>query len=373
VADAAPPEHLAAPPPSSDGHAARYAETVGPTELHDPVVVKEAKRAMVWIALVVAVVLVALLAQPLLLIVGALVIAALLDGGTRLIGRLLPLPRGIRLALVVVIGVGFVTYVVAATGAEMVAQARALAVIVELQAARLSALAGSLGLSVGLDDVKDFSGEIFNSIGRVTAVVTSAVGAVASLVMMLVLAIFIAAEPRLYERGLAWMVPLSQRDYFYGTLEHMGATLRRLLAGRLLGMLVEGVSTWLLLALGGVPMAALLGMITGLFAFLPNIGAIISGLLIVLVGFSAGTDTGIYAVIVYLIVQAIDGYVIIPMVAKRAVDLAPALVLGAQILLGALLGIMGLFLADPIVAMIKVALEREAERNAGAADPIRSP
>ena len=50
------------------------------------------------------------------------------------------------------------------------------------------------------------------------------------------------------------------------------------------------------------------------------------------------------------------------------VDLAPALVLGAQILLGTLLGLMGLFLADPIVAMIKVALEREAERNAGAAN-----
>ena len=57
---------------------------------------------------------------------------------------------------------------------------------------------------------------------------------------------------------------------------------------------------------------------------------------------------------------------IVPMVAKQTVDLAPALVLGAQILFGALLGIMGLFLADPVVAMIKVALEREAERNAGA-------
>ena len=358
----------------ADGHADHYAETVGPTELHDPVIVKEAKRALVWIAMVLAVVLCALLAQPLLLIVGALVIATLLDGGTRLLGRFLPLPRSLRLMLVVLIGVGLVTYVIAATGTEMVAQARALAAIVELQATRISGLAGSMGLSIRFSDVKDFSGEIFNSIGRVTAVVTSAVGAIASLVMMLVLAIFIAAEPRLYERGLAWMVPLSQRDYFYGTLEHMGATLRRLLAGRLIGMFVEGVSTWALLAIGGVPMAALLGMITGLFAFLPNIGAIISGLLIVLVGFSAGTDTGIYAIIVYLVVQAIDGYLVIPMVAKRAVDLAPALVLGAQILFGTLFGLLGLALADPIVALVKVALERQsqalARRHDGPAPPV---
>jgi predicted PurR-regulated permease PerM len=62
-------------------------------------------------------------------------------------------------------------------------------------------------------------------------------------------------------------------------------------------------------------------------------------------------------------VQTVDGYLIVPMVAKRAVDLAPALVLGAQILFGALFGILGLALADPIIAMIKVALERQSERN----------
>ena len=131
----------------------------------------------------------------------------------------------------------------------------------------------------------------------------------------------------------------------------------------LLGMAVEGVGTWVLLSLGGVPMAALLGVLTGLLAFLPNIGAIVSGALIILVGFSAGVDVGLYAIFVYFVVQMVDGYLIVPMVAKRAVDLAPALVLGAQILFGALFGILGLALADPIIAMIKVALERQSERN----------
>ena len=85
--------------------------------------------------------------------------------------------------------------------------------------------------------------------------------------------------------------------------------------------------------------------------------------MIVLVGFSAGFDAGLYAIFVYFVVQTVDGYLIVPMVAKRAVDMAPALVLGAQILFGALFGILGLALADPIVAMIKVALERQSERN----------
>jgi predicted PurR-regulated permease PerM len=132
------------------------------------------------------------------------------------------------------------------------------------------------------------------------------------------------------------------------------------MAGRLLGMAVEGVGTWLLLMIGGVPMAALLGLLTGILAFLPNIGAIISGVLIVLVGFSAGVDTGLWAIAVYVIVQVVDGYLIVPYVARKTVDLAPALVLGAQIIFGALFGILGLALADPIVAVIKAALEQKS-------------
>jgi predicted PurR-regulated permease PerM len=180
--------------------------------------------------------------------------------------------------------------------------------------------------------------------------------------MMLVLAIFIAVDPKLYERGVAWMLPMEKRSHFYAIADKMGWTLRRLMAGRLIGMAVEGVGTWLLLWAGGVPMAGLLGILTGLFAFLPNIGSIISGVLIILVGFSGGTDTGLYAFGVYLAVQIVDGYLIVPMVAKKATDLAPALVLAAQILFGALFGIMGLFLADPIVAMIKVYLEERSRR-----------
>jgi predicted PurR-regulated permease PerM len=137
--------------------------------------------------------------------------------------------------------------------------------------------------------------------------------------------------------------------------------------GRIIGMLVEGVGTWLMLLAGGVPMAALLGLITGLGAFIPNIGAIVSGVLMVAVGFSAGSDAGLWAIITYLVVQTVDGYVIVPYVAKRTVDLAPALVLAAQLLFGVLFGLMGLLLADPIVATIKVSLEEWSKRRAGGA------
>jgi predicted PurR-regulated permease PerM len=162
---------------------------------------------------------------------------------------------------------------------------------------------------------------------------------------------------------MQWMVPSDLRPEFARTLVKMGATLRRLLAGRLLGMAVEGVASGIALAVGGVPMAMLLGIIAGILAFIPNVGAIVTGVLMVAVGFSAGVDTGYWAIGTYLVVQTIDGYVIVPMVAKRTVDLPPALTLGAQILASALFGILGLALADPMTAMLKTALERRSERE----------
>jgi predicted PurR-regulated permease PerM len=140
------------------------------------------------------------------------------------------------------------------------------------------------------------------------------------------------------------------------------------MAGRLVGMAVEGVGTWFLLLVGGVPMATLLGILTGLLAFLPNIGAIISGVLIVLAGFSVGVNAGFYAIAVYLVVQIVDGYLIVPYVAKKTVDLAPAMVLSAQLLFGALFGLIGLALADPMLALLKSALEQKSEDDEAEAE-----
>jgi predicted PurR-regulated permease PerM len=158
------------------------------------------------------------------------------------------------------------------------------------------------------------------------------------------------------------MIPSDSRAEFAITIERMARTLRRLLAGRLTGMLFEGTLIWIALTIGGVPMALVLGLIAGLLAFIPNVGAIITGVLMTAVGFSAGMHTGLWAIGTYFVVQNFDGYVVIPMVARRTVDMPPALTLSSQILASTLFGVIGLALADPMVAMIKVALERNSER-----------
>jgi predicted PurR-regulated permease PerM len=340
-----------------------HVEKRGPTELRDPLVRQELKRAGVWFGLALAIGAVIFLAQPLLLIFAGIVLASMLDGGTRLLGRILPIGRGWRLAIVTVTAIAFLVWIFVFAGQTITAQAETLRVVVTEQVNRLLVSANRAGLVSGGIGFDQLGSQLMGSLGRLGSAVSSAVGALTSLFMILVIGIFIAIEPRIYERGVAWMLPMRNRDGFYRTASYMGFTLRRLMFGRLIGMAVEGFGTWILLMLGGVPFAALLGLLTGLLAFIPNIGAIVSGVLMVLAGFSVSTDAGLWAIGVYIAVQTIDGYLIVPYVARKTVDLAPALVLAAQLLFGALFGLMGLALADPIVAMIKAALEQQSKED----------
>lgn len=343
----------------------------GPNEMRDPAVRAEFKRAWVWFSLAIAVALVVLLIQPLLIIFGGLVFASMLDGGARLLGRVLPIPRTLRLVITILLAISFVAGVFYLTGVQIAQQAEQLRATLEVQANRVAEWASGMGLMPGRETLSGLVQQALGSVGRLTSAVGSVIGAAASMLMIVILGLFIALDPRVYERGLQWMVPMEQRDQFALTIARMATTMRRLLAGRLLGMFVEGVLTWILLWMAGVPMALLLGIITGMLAFIPNIGAFIAGVLMISVGFSAGPDAGIWAIVIYFAVQNFDGYVVIPLIAKRTVDMPPALTISSQILASTLFGVLGLALADPIVAMIKVALESEAERAASASQKIQ--
>ena len=342
---------MAKAPPTTEPHV----ERPGPAEFRDPHVRREMQKAAVWFGMALLIVGAVVLAQPLLLIVGGAIFAVLLDGGTRLLGRVLPIPRGWRLLLVILLGLGFIAWVFWFAGTTIAAQAETLRLVVTAQFNRLLEFAASLGF-VPNGRADNLGSPLLGSVGRLTSAVGSAIGALTSAVAMFVIGIFLAAEPRLYDRGVAWMLPLRNRAGFYRIAEHVGFTLRRLLFGRLVGMLFEGVFTWIMLSLGGVPMAALLGLLTGVLAFIPNIGAITSGVLMVAVGFSAGPQQGVWALVVYFLVQNIDGYLVLPYIARRTVDLAPAIVLAMQLLMGALFGILGVLFADPILAALKVVL-----------------
>jgi predicted PurR-regulated permease PerM len=340
------------------------AEAVGvsPTRISNPKLRHEAGRAMVWVGVIGLAVLSVYLAQTLLVIFGALVFAAMIDGGQRLLARVLPIGRTLRVSIVLLLATAFTVWLFYFAGSQIAEQAAKFPALVTEQLGRLVGFLRDQGLAIGEGDIEKVAGSLFSGVGSVTRAIGGVFGGLTTLLLIVIIGIYLAVDPRPYERGLSWMVSEDQRAKLSDTLGHMAYNMRRLLFGRLIGMFAEGVFTYVALTLVGVPMAALLALITGLLAFVPNVGAIISGVLMVLVGFSGGTEMGLWTIGIYLAIQNFDGYVIVPMIAKKTVDLAPALVLGFQLIMGVLFGVVGLTFADPMLAMIKVALERRAHR-----------
>jgi predicted PurR-regulated permease PerM len=333
--------------------------------------------AGVWLGLASGLFLAWHLASSLLLILAGLVFAAGLQGGERLLGKAWNGPRGVRLAIVFIVFVAALLGFVFFAGTQIAAQFAELQTTLVKQSDRLSALAHEYGLSSGPigNPIAGLKAQIGGSVGQIVTVIGGVAGVVGALILVVTFGMFVAADPKLYERGIEWLTPNGKRAILRATLDAMSAMLRRWVAGRLALMVFEGTLIFIGLSLFGVPLALLLGLTAGVFAFIPNLGPIASGVLIVAVGFSAGTTSGIEAIGVYLTVQLLDNF-ISPLIEKRAVDLAPAVVLAAQLLFGVLFGILGVTLADPIIALVKVALAQRAgaatgERAVAPAEPPR--
>src|SRR5579872_1672848 len=133
---------MAKAPPTTEPHV----ERPGPAEFRDPVVRREMQKAAVWFGMALAIIGVIVLGQPLLLIVGGAIFAVFLDGGVRLVGRYLPIPRGWRLGIVLLLGFGFLGWVIWFAGTTISAQFEALRQVVTAQFDRLVTFAERLGL-----------------------------------------------------------------------------------------------------------------------------------------------------------------------------------------------------------------------------------
>src|SRR5688500_260242 len=127
----------------------QHVEQRGPTEFRDPLIRQEMKKAAVWFGMGTALLAIFFLSQPLLLILAGIVFASILDGGTRLLGRVLPIGRGWRLAIVTLAGLGFVVWVFYFAGTTIAEQAERLREVVTLQANRMLGWANELGLVEG--------------------------------------------------------------------------------------------------------------------------------------------------------------------------------------------------------------------------------
>ncbi len=321
------------------------------------------RDATIWIGTAAFVWLAWKLAPMLMLIIGGLVVAAALQGAERQLARIWNAPMQLRMAVVITLLMLALASFVLFASYQLAEQYAQLRQTLTVQFAQLAEYARGNGIDLGeagRDPMGAVQHRYAGSLGSVRETLGSFIDAVGSLIFMLMIGIYVAVDPRIYERGIEWLTPEAHRAEMAETVTACARTLRHWIGGRMLAMAIEGSIMFVGLWAVGVPLAGLLGLTSGLLAFIPTLGPLIAGVVVVAMGFSAGVDTGLWALAIFSFVQFLEGYVLTPIIEKKVVDLAPAVVLAAQLLFGVLFGIIGVALADPIVAMAKVALSHRS-------------
>ena len=197
--------------------------------------------------------------------------------------------------------------------------------------------------------------KIFTSITRIA---TSAVNIIVSIVVVMFTAVYFSLNPDIYIRGMVALVPKAKSPRFGEVLEETASTLRYWMLGQGAAMLAMAILTSLGLWLGGVPLAFLLGLITGLFNIVPYLGAILGAVPGALVALTVDIDT-VHLCHRSLCCRAPAGRLYhFPLVQTKAIRLPPGLILLAVVAFGLIFGLVGVLVATPltVVAIVWIKL-----------------
>jgi predicted PurR-regulated permease PerM len=183
------------------------------------------------------------------------------------------------------------------------------------------------------------------------------VSAVGNLFIVIFLGLALAAQPGVYRRGLLFMAPARHRARATVIVDRMGETLERWLIAQIITMFTVFVVTYIGLAIIGIPSSFILGLQAGLLTFVPTIGALVAGLIVVLASLATGWAAAASSFVLFLGVHALESYILTPILQREALDIPPATLFSFQILLGVIFGVWGIALALPLVAVLKVIID----------------
>ncbi|HWE23273.1 MAG TPA: AI-2E family transporter [Myxococcales bacterium] len=179
------------------------------------------------------------------------------------------------------------------------------------------------------------------------------VSGVTAVVLVIVLGAFLVYQPDVYRRGVRLLVPRRHQETFDEAWRRVGNGLRKWVGGIVVSMALMGTLTAIGLLIVGIDQWLLLGVLTFLGTFVPYVGAIASAVPGLLAGLAQSPRHFVLAGVVYLGVHLVEGYLVQPIVMRRAVEIRPALLLVGQGLFGAVFGLMGTIVATPLIVCLQ--------------------
>jgi predicted PurR-regulated permease PerM len=325
------------------------------------------KRVLITVAIVAAFVLIiwafVYVVDVILLLFGAILLAIFLHGLANIARRYLQMSEGTSVLLVSALLVAAIALSVWLLAPSVTEQVQRLRADLPESGQKVSAFLSNYGWGRFILEQMPSGAELIekvnnsNVLSRVGGYFSTTVGALTNIALMLLLALYLASEPKNYIKGFTKIFPLEHRKRVREILYEIGETLSWWLIGKGASMLFIGVLTWIGLYIIGVPLALTLGLIAGLFSFVPNFGPILSAVPAILLAFIDSPTSALYVLILFVVVQLIESNLLTPMIERRTVELPPVLTIASQLALTLLVGAVGLILATPILAVVMVLVQ----------------
>jgi predicted PurR-regulated permease PerM len=335
-------------------------------------------------------------AGALFLIFAGMLLGVALNAMTNRLGHVIRLPHALRLTVVCLVLAGMLSGVVFLGGATIAKQATVLSDTIKSQLVNVKAFLEKNGIDTSYLELGNIgapaasspetsvtpltpitptphnlpsAGAIASGGGAIVSqtlkVLLGTVSAVGNFFIVLFLGLAFAAQPTVYRNGLLFMAPMQHRARVTAIVDRIGDTLERWLIAQIVTMIAVFLVTWIGLWIIGIQSAFILGIQAGLLAFIPTIGALIGGLIVVLASLASGWVAGASAFALFMGVHALESYILTPIIQRHALDIPPATLFAFQILLGVVFGIWGLALALPLMAIAKVMIDHfKAEPSA---------
>lgn len=269
------------------------------------------------------------------------------------------LPRGLLLALVVLLTFGTFVGFGALAGPPLMEQARALVTDtpdVLLRATR------SVGLPTTPDGVVEAiqkgQGVVSAVAGRLTGFLSSAAGLFAGLLVVLVVSVYTAASPESYVQGVLRLFPPVRRSAVRAVLVEISDVLAYWIYGVLAASVALGALAAVGLSVLGLPAVFLLAGFVALLTAIPNFGPFIGWAPALLVGFAQGPTTGLWTLALAAVAQQLEGSVLTPMIQRKMVHVGAATIIVGQVVLGTFAGVLGILLAVPLLGVGGVLVRR---------------
>lgn len=306
------------------------------------------------IALVVAAVgIVWALPDVVLTVFFAALLAVSLRGASEWITARTRLPVGVSLTIVVVLVLAALGGMSYSTGPALYAQSGDLVHRLTDQFEALRQRVEGTPLAPSGAGLQALAERVAAPAGQVLSL---SVSTLTGLVVLFVTTLYFASSPEVYIDGMLRLIPLPHRGRVRQVMHEIAHSLRLWLAGQLIDMLVVGVLSAAGLWLVGVPVPVALGLVSGLFTFVPYLGTVVSGGIAVLVGLSVSPQTALWALGVFAMCHVVEGYVVSPLIQRRMVELPPALTVLSMTALGSLFGVLGVIVGTPLAAAALIAV-----------------